>query len=184
MKHATMKAFSNPLPDFSVVFGSKDETQQLVDTAWDFAYSVLWNNHIFSGIEKNEAKYYIKEWITGTKKPLKAFTNFCQRIILARQNITSINTDLLSLPSLWLDKENPEGYAQTKELLDQVKIMRHSLPNFQVEIKALAEAVLEFSEEPTESNFKYWRNYFIEHDEPVLLNMFTVYCTNRKFNIQ
>lgn len=184
MKQSTLKAFTNPLPDFSVIFGSKDEITQLVDTAWLFAYSTLWNNHEFSTIEKSEAKYYIKEWITGTKKPLKAFTNFCQRIILARQNIKSLNTDFLTLPSLWLDKENPEGYASTKDLLDEIKALRHSLPGFQIEIKALAEAVLEFAEEPTNENFTYWRNYFNEKDEPVLLNIYTVFAANKTFNIQ
>jgi hypothetical protein len=184
MKQAAMKAFSNPLPDFSVIIGNQNEISKLVDTAWLFAYSTLWNNHEFSSLEKSEAKYYIKEWITGTKKPLKAFTNFCQRIILARQNIKSLNTDFLTLPSLWLDKENPDGYACTKDLLDEIKVLRHSLPSFQIEIKALAEAVLEFSEDPTKENFVYWRNYFIEKDEPVLLNIYTVFTANKTFNIQ
>ncbi|WP_207515023.1 hypothetical protein [Longitalea luteola] len=175
---------SNPLPDFSVIFGNKDEITNLVDTAWLFTYSTLWNNHEFSSLEKSEAKYYIKEWITGGKKPLKAFTNFCQRIILARQNIKSLNTDFLTLPSLWLDKENIEGYASTKELLERIKVIRHSLPNFQIEIKALAEAVLEFAEEPTKENFIYWRSYFIEKDEPVLLNIYSVFAANKTFNIQ
>ena len=157
---------------------------QLVDTAWQFAYATLWNNQQFSTLEKKEAKYYIKEWISGPKKHLKAFINFCQRIILARQNINSLNTDFLTLPSLWLDKENPEGYASTKDLLDEIKVLRHSLPNFQIEIKALAEAVLEFAEAPTQENFIYWRNYFIEKDEPVLLNIYTVFATNKTFNVQ
>lgn len=176
--------FSNPLPDFSVIFGGKDEVTGLVDTAWLFAYSTLWNNHEFSTLEKSEAKYYIKEWITGTKKPVKAFANFCQRIILARQNIKNMNADFLTLPSIWLDKENPEGYACTKDLLDQIKVVRHSLPSFQVEIKALAEAILEFAEQPTKENYLYWRNYFIEKDEAVLLNMYSVFCANKMFNIQ
>ena len=181
---AATNPFSNPLPDFSVFFGGKNEITVLVDTAWLFAYSTLWNNYEFSTIEKSEAKYYIKEWITGSKKPVKAFTNFCQRIILARQNIKSLSTDFLTLPSLWLDKENPEGYACTKDYLDEVKILRRSLPGFQIQIKALAEAALEFSETPTTENFVYWRNYFTEKNEPVLLNIFTVFCANKKFNIQ
>jgi hypothetical protein len=184
MKQAALKSFHNPLPDFSVILGGKEQTKDLIDTAWLLAYSALWNNHEFSTLEKSEAKFYIREWIIGTKKPVKSFTNFCQRIILARKNIQSLNPDFLSLPTLWLDKENPEGYASTKEMLDEVKLLRRSLPCFQIEIKALAEAVLEFSEEPTKDNFQYWRNYFIEKDEPVLLNIYTVFCANKQFNIQ
>lgn len=161
--------------------GTADEN--LVNTAWLFAYTMLWNHQTFSGNEIREAKYYIKELLLKARNPRKAFLAFCQRVILARQNIGALNTDLLALPSLWLDGENVEGYAATKEWLQAIKTIRYSLPNYQIEIKAFAEAVLEFSEEPTAKNFNYWRSYFIEHEKPILLHLFGVYCSNHQFNI-
>ena len=133
--------------------------------------------------EIREAKYYIKDLLLTAKNPRKSFLNFCQRVILARQNAQSLNTDFLALPSLWLDAENVEGFAMTKEWLQAIKSIRYSLPHYRVEIKALAEAVLEFSEEPTPKNFNYWRAYFIEHEKPILLHLFGVYCSNQQFNI-
>jgi hypothetical protein len=187
MKQAAAKKFSDPSPIFNVIkgllFDEKESSDNLVDIAWQFAYSTLWNNHVFSSIEKNEAKVYIKEWLAKSKKPDKAFINFCQRIILARQNIHALNTDYLSLPSLWFDLDNGDGFAITKEWLYELKAIRHSLPQFKIEVKALAEAVLEFSEEPTSENFQYWRNYFIDRQEPILLNIYTVFCANQQFNI-
>lgn len=160
-----------------------NSNEHFVNIAWLFAYTVLWNHQNFSVNEQKEAKYFIREIITKANNPRKAFLNFCQRIILARQNIRLLNTDYLALPSLWLDSENVEGYAATKEWLHAIKSLRYSLPAYQIEIKALAEAVLEFSEEPTTKNFSYWRAYFIEHNHPILLHLFGVYCSNQQFNI-
>ena len=180
MKQTTTETI---LPAFAFIKTGNDNLKTLIDTAWLFAHTVLWNNQVFSRIEISEAKAYIYDWLNTGKKSTKAFVNFCQRIVLARQNVQALDTDFLSLPSLWLDKDNPGGYSVTKEWLDEIKIIRHSLPNYQVELKALSEAVLEFSEEPTKENFMYWRNYFIEKQQPVLLNLFTVFCANHQFSI-
>jgi hypothetical protein len=160
-----------------------NRSEALVTTAWQFAHSLLWNHQSFSLTEQREAKYFIKQFLFAGGKPRKAFLNFCQRIILTRQNITSFNTDYLALPSMWFDDENVEGFASSREWLQAVKTLRHSLPGYRIEIKALAEAVLEFSEEPTEKNFHYWRFYFIERNQPILLHLFGVYCSNQQFNI-
>jgi hypothetical protein len=181
-----MKAAKCFSPVFEVVPGTKHifSEDHLIDTAWLFAYSILWNHQAFSHTEKQEAKFYISQYILPAKNPRKAFLNFCQRVVLARQHIELLNTDFLSLPSLWLDSENEEGYAITREWLEGIKTLRFSLPSYQIGLRAIAEAVLEFSEEPTSKNFKYWRSYFIEHGEPVLLHLFGVYASNQQFNIR
>ncbi|SRR5258706_11542702 len=125
----TLKSFTETLPALTFIKGGKDNLKSLINTAWLFAHTVLWNNQVFSGIEISEAKAYIYDWLISGKKNTKAFVNFCQRIILARQNVHALNTDFLSLPSLWLDKDNPDGYTVTKEWLDEIKTIRHSLPN-------------------------------------------------------
>jgi hypothetical protein len=186
MKQTAIKTFESPFSGMYALPSSGNRRKKqydLVQTAWIFAYSVFWNNQVYSTKEINEAKQYISQWLTG-RNSRKAFTNFCQQVILGRLNIKALNSVFLSLPSLWFDPENPEGYSIIKEWLDEIRSIRQSLPNFKVEIKALAEAVQEFSEEPTPENFQYWRNYFIEKDEPVLLNLFSVFCSNHTFLIQ
>jgi hypothetical protein len=183
----TMKTAQSFSPELYVVPGLQSTgtaDDNLVDTAWLFAYTMLWNHQTFSGSEIREAKYYIKELLLTAKNHRKAFLNFCQRIILARQNVQLLNTDYLALPSLWFDAENMEGFAATREWLQAVKSIRYSLPTYQIELRALAEAVLEFSEEPSPKNFAYWRGYFIEHEKPILLHLFGVYCSNQQFNIR
>jgi hypothetical protein len=143
-KSTATKTFTlaESLPALNLIKGGKDNLKSLINTAWLFAHTVLWNNQVFSSIEISEAKAYIYDWLNAGKKSTKAFINFCQRIILARQNVHALNSDFLSLPSLWLDKDNPDGYSVTKEWLDEVKLIRHSIPNYQIELKALAEAIL------------------------------------------
>jgi hypothetical protein len=46
------------------------------------------------------------------------------------------------------------------------------LPAYKAELRALAEAALEFGDEPTTQNYHYWRQYFIDRDAPGLLSLF------------
>jgi len=176
-----MKTFSRrAFPFLGILKG----LQHLINTAWLFAYSLLWNNQVFSVSEKEEAKRCIRDLILTGKDTYTAFLIFCQRVILARQRIDELPADSLALPSVWFDGNNAEGFEVTKEWFHDLKLIRSSLPNHKKELKALAEAVMEFSEEATQKNFHYWRDYFIDRNEPVLLNVFSVFCANHKLNIQ
>ena len=87
----------------------------------------------------------------------------------------------MPLPSVWFDRNNEFGFTGTKEWYAQIKNVRASLPAYKEEIKALAEAVLEYSEEPTLQNFAYWRSYFIEKGTPGLLNLFQIAAINQQY---
>lgn len=146
----------------------------LVNTAWNFAYSALWNCTQFSTKEIEAAKEKIAEYLHLFKNPQKAFLIFCQRVVLARYYISKNAGYSIPLPSVWLDRNNEHGFADTKLWYDEIKTLREAMPGYKAEIKALAEAVLEFSEEPTTQNYQYWRQYFIDRQTPGLLNLFQV----------
>jgi hypothetical protein len=187
MNQATAKIYKTPFGDFTFVTGKKSEEvpkSDLPQLAWQFAYSVLWNNQVFSSTEIRETKQRIKRLLCRLNNPQKTFVSFCQRVVLARQHIETMSMNELAFPSLWFNVNNREGYARTKAWMNEIRAVRRSLPNFQKPLRALGEAVLEFSEAPTEQNYRYWRDYFIDKDEPVLLHIFTVYCANRHFKIQ
>lgn len=182
----SLKRVNNSLTSaLAVVEGGmkNDSLHQCVNTAWQLSYSTLWNNCVFSESEKQNAKTFIKEWLRG-KDHKKALIAFCQRIILARMNLEMLNPDYLALPSLWLDQTNAEGFSVTKEWLQEISFVRSSMPGFQKTIKLLAEGVLQFNENPNKETFIKYRDYLQEKQEPVLLNLFTVYCCNVQFNIQ
>ena len=155
--------------------------EQLVDAAWNFAYSSIWNSTQFSQREVRSAKEKIEEYFTLSKSVRRAFVSFCQRVLLARQYVTSQKGRHMPLPSVWFDKNNEYGFAGTRDWYAQIKAVRTSLPAYKEEIKALAEAVLEYSEEPTQQNFNYWRSYFIDKGTPGLLNLFQIAAINQHY---
>ena len=160
---------------------SANELKHLVDTAWCFTSSALWNNSEFSSREIQQAKNSIESLLsTGNRK--KAFIDFCQRVLLARHYIIKHPGKYIPLPSAWLDKENKFGFFGTKAWMDRVNNMRQSLPAYKQEIKAMAEAVLELSQEPSAGNYNYWRSYFIDHRSPGLLQLFQLNAVHQIYN--
>ncbi len=177
MRSNTMKAETISKPSLRVIKGylnANAEVSQLVDSAWNFAYSSLWNSTIFSTKEIDAAKARIFEYLTLAKSSRKAFLSFCQRVLLARYYVNGVRGRYIPLPSVWFDRTNAEGFVGTKKWFSEIRNIRASLPTYKQEIKALAEAVLEFSEEPTIQNYQYWRQYFIDKETPGLLNLFQV----------
>ncbi|TCZ74057.1 hypothetical protein [Flaviaesturariibacter aridisoli] len=128
------------------------------------------------------AKASIYDYLTLARDPRRAFLSFCQRVLLARHYVLSGEGRYIPLPSVWLDKKNELGFAGTKNWFREIRAIRASLPNYKAEIKALAEAVLEFSEEPTFQNYQYWRSYFIDKQTPGLLSLFQVTAIHYLFN--
>lgn len=155
--------------------------QKLADTAWNFAYTALWNSTVFSTQEKRAAKAMIEEIISAGKTPLKNYKAFCQRVLLARQYVNANPNRYIPLPTIWLDQENLTGYAGTASWYENIQDIRVSLPNYKTELKAFAEAILEMSEESTAANFQYWRNYFIDNKATGLLGLFLCTIANAAF---
>lgn len=181
--NTTSKRSSN-IPELTAIKGGQFQTQpteHFVHAAWNFAYSSLWNSTQFSAREIRTAKEKIEEYFLLAKNPRNAFLTFCQRVLLARQYVNSNKGRYMPLPSVWFDRVNEFGFVGTKNWYAQIKAVRNSLPAYKEELKALAEAVLEYSDEPTLQNFTYWRTYFIEKGTPGLLNLFQVAAINQHY---
>lgn len=179
----TSKRNSN-IPELTAIKGGlfqSEPIEHFVNAAWNFAYSSLWNSTQFSSKEVRASKQNIEDYFTLAKNPHNAFLSFCQRVLLARQYVTNVKGRYMPLPSAWFDKNNEYGFAGTKNWYAEIKAVRTSLPSYKEELKALAEAVLEYSEEPTAQNFAYWRTYFIEKGTPGLLNLFQVTAINQHY---
>lgn len=185
MRQQALRNQKTTRPMMRVVKGLKDtqtELAPLVNTAWNFAYSSLWNCTQFSQKEIDTAKEKIEEYLRLAKHPEKAFSIFCQRVLLTRYYISKNSNRYVPLPSVWLDRTNENGFAGTKAWYDEIRSVRESLPNYKNELKAMAEAVLEFSEEPTIQNYQYWRKYFIDKQTPGLLSLFQVVAIQQLCN--
>jgi hypothetical protein len=155
------------------------ELTVLTNTAWHTAYTSLWNCTQFSTAETDTAKKAIGSFLQLHKTPEKGFIVFCQRIAIAKfENSLQFLVNNW-LPSDWFDWRNDEGFIGTKQRFDSIEKHRASLPMYKQELKAFAEGVLEFSQEPTVRNYKFWRQYFIDREKPQLLELFQRVCVQQ-----
>lgn len=159
----------------------KHEMQRLVHAAWNFAYTALWSKCIFSSLERERAKSAISGYLLQNPDPEKAFYNFCQRVLLAKEFVGKAPGRFIPLPVHWLAANNPNGFAGTEAWLHQMLHKRSSLPLYRREWKALAEAVLEMASDASEKNFWYWKIYFLERRESELWKLFLGTVTNMQF---
>jgi hypothetical protein len=155
------------------------ELAALTETAWHTAYTALWNCTQFSTAETDTAKKAIGAFIQLHRTPEKGFVVFCQRVAIAKFE-NGLGFPVKSwLPSDWFDWRNDEGFIATKQRFDTIERTRASLPLYKQGLKAFAEAVLEFSQEPTVRNYKFWRQYFIDREKPQLLELFQTVCVQQ-----
>lgn len=153
----------------------------LVNAAWNFAHMALWSHCLFSTLEKDKAKKAIRLYLLHSPDPEKAYYNFCQRVLLARDYVNKNPARFIPLPAQWLDESNENGFAGTAAWLDQMLDKRSSLPLYRREWKALAEAVLEMATDASEKNFWYWKIYFLERGESALWELFLGIVTYMQF---
>lgn len=146
--------------------------QHLVDAAWVLATTALWNTALFSATETATARAMITGLFVKAADPYKAYLAFGERVLLARQYLAGSRQRYVPLPIVWLYPDNGKGYRGTEAWHRKVLEVRAALPVYKIELRALAEEVLEMTEEPTVQNFLYWKSYFIEKRAPGLLQLF------------
>jgi hypothetical protein len=155
------------------------ELTALINTAWHTAYTTLWNCTQFSTAEIDNAKKAIGLFLQQYKTPEKGFIAFCQRVVLGKtQDIFLCPIDYW-LPAQWFNCNIANGFALTRVRYEEIEKKRASLPMYKQELKAFAEAVLEFSQEPTVRNYKFWRQYFIDRNKPDFLELFQKVCVQQ-----
>lgn len=185
MKKAILRKHPVVKPILRVIRGfKKDELslEQATDTAWQIAYSVLWNNQILSEQEINNGKQSIKEYFERSTDRYKAFLSFCQRVVLAKEYISKSTLRYIPLPGVWLDKNNSVGFAGTKNWYAELIKTRDSLPTYRAALRQFADWVLTFSENPTTECFYLAKLYLTECNEPHLFNLFVQFAANLQFN--
>lgn len=181
MRQAIAKNYAPRLSVVKETTAIEKSQAALADAAWNFAHTALWNDVQFSSKETENARQKIAAFLEGHNAE-KAFVAFCERVLLARHYITKAPGRYIPLPSIWLDNNNKLGFAGTERWHDDIKTVRDSVPGYKTGIRALAEAMLELSRDPSANNYRYWRNYFIDHNAPGLLNLFQAAAIQQLYN--
>ena len=95
--------------------------------SWDFAQQILYPKHQFSDQQIHLSKQYIKDYFalisqSGFKNNVeRLFTDFCERILLARKYIDKSPARFIPVPWVWFDKNFTSGFKGTLSWLKKVK---------------------------------------------------------------
>lgn len=143
-----------------------------VNAAWVCAHVALWGNDIFSAAEVSRIKWQIHGHIIDEHDSYAAYIAFCERVLLARQYITGRPGRYAPAPSAWLDAHNQHGFNGTLRWHIQLAQRRKANPLHRLEWKALAEAILEITENPAAEHYEYWCIYFSERNQTQALALF------------
>lgn len=157
------------------VKGRKEYEQQvnkLAQLAWQVCYTALWNGTDFSAIEKETAINFIRSFIQQGNSPAKAYSEFTQRVLLARQYIITHPDTYAPVPSKWFTTSNKNGFAGTEKWFDTLQSVRFSIPEFRIYLKAFGEAIAEVTTTKSARDFHYWRTYFAERNCHSVLSLY------------
>lgn len=160
------------------IYPIKDNVDGMADTAWILAMISLWPTSTYSAIEIFETKKCIRRFLVSVIDPYIAYKEFCQRILLTRKYQLDNPAQAISeIPTIWFHS-NKNGFLLSSVWFNSLQQIRSKLPLHKLEMKALAEAILEMAEENSPNNFHYWITWFKERnapDELMLFSMFTAY---------
>ena len=149
-----------------------------IKAAWNLSYSAFWDQLDFSITEIETAKEFISVFISTGEDPYSNYLVFCQRVLMAYSYINKEDGKYIPLPSTWFKRANEKGFIGTVKWMDSLKLKRKSIPLYRIELKALAEAVLEMTEDPTVANFRYWKSYLLERKQGMLYYLFVSVVMN------
>ena len=172
---AVNKKQQTPIPDMWLVKGREEYDEQLNHLsilAWQISYTALWNTEEFSQAEKESVLQGVKTFLQQHTSPVKAYLELVQRVLLTRIYKITHTGYTLPFPSSWFDSANKHGFAGTERWYNDLMVARCSLPSYKIQLKAFAEAILEVQQTKHPADFHYWRNYFIQQNCQILLNLF------------
>jgi hypothetical protein len=150
----------------------RQQIKQLATTAWQIAYTALWNTLEFSVQEKETAITCISNFLQQGSSHKKAYAILVQRVLLARQYINTHPGAYIPVPSRWFCPQNKNGFIGTDKWYAAVQQTRQSLPLYKQSLKAFSEAIAETLQSGKAADFHYWRSYFIQHNAQGLLNLY------------
>jgi hypothetical protein len=155
-----------------------EEIKQLANTAWYIVYTALWNTEQLSAREKEIAVNAISEFLQQSNNHRKAFNEFVQRVLMARQYINCHPGTYAPIPSRWFDAANAKGFAGTAKWFHSLEEMRGSIVDFKEPLKVFSEAVLQTMCSNSPKCFHEWRGYFIAKRSQGLLNLYLSIIAN------
>ena len=142
-------------------FEAKENLDILAGAGFAFACVTVFRTHPFDEATAIQIGRTIASLFRNCNNPYDAYIEFCQRLLLAldEQPLLFRKMQLSKGALLWL-RLHDEGYALTESMYQQLLEKRKRNALFKLKWKALAEAVLEITEEQSQERFEYWITWF------------------------
>ena len=150
----------------------QQEITALTNCAWQVVYTALWNTKQFSAEEIETAKAFISSFLHQAGSHKIKYSEFVQRVLLARIYVSSHPGKYIPLPSRWFCTKNTNGFMGTEKWYKAVQQTRAAIPLYKQSLRAFAEAVSETTQTGKATDFHYWRSYFIQQNTNGLLNLY------------
>jgi len=110
---------------------------RLCTAGWQFTHAVLWAEQPLSKEEVTRVLALVKDHLDYPSVCEHSFTQFCERVLLAREQQLVGMSGYIGQPSVWLHPGNREGYGATELLYDELRNKRQLVPGYRKEYNVL-----------------------------------------------
>lgn len=148
------------------------KTNALINAVWAAAQASLWFGKSFSVKEEEQLKELIAEHFFNGVDSRKTFKELIERLSLAKRYVARKRGRYISKPQDYLNIHYPLGLAGTATWLEQVKLVRKEVPEYNKGITTLAKAILAFIENPSSTEFYKGKKQLIEQNQFDLLQVY------------
>ncbi len=167
-----MRAKIIPLIPIEAAKTKKNELEQYVLAAWNFAQTLLWKNELFQKDETEKAQAHIQDYFQCAKDRKNAFTAFCERVLLTSRYITSGKGRYVPLPSIWFNRNYQHGFVGTRKWYNRIQVERQDIPGYLQHYTTVAEFYRQYAFKPSSMTFLKCRKRLIELKATSLLQHF------------
>jgi hypothetical protein len=153
----------------------------MIEAATGCCLLVLWPGRITEKKEVNLLKQSFRAFLLQQPDQYGRFVELVQRIILTKEYHRLFGLTNTAQPlSQWLDDGN--GFLLSATWFRALETKRKTIPLYKLEWKALAEALLEITEEGSLELLRYWNNWFLKHNAVTEMLLFHQYIVLRNYD--
>lgn len=156
-------------------------TQTLAHAAWNFAYTMLWNNQPFNETEIQIAEQMLHDYFNATPNVATRFVHFCERVLLAYQYLQRKQDRYIPHPLKWLSPHYEHGYRGTSEWHKDLLHERTYIPVHRFELRVLSEGYLRFVMAPTSENYHMGKQAVKHYTQGDLLQAYNNIILNYQY---
>ena len=160
------------------IYSLKENIPLMAETCWQLAAVTLWNEQEFSGKNRERCTATFHQELLQGYDPFKKYLQLIERIMLCRENKEYSEFEYNMPPAKWLISKAQGSFIWSNRILWHTNMLRRSVTLFQLERKALGEALFEMAETPTAANYQYWISWFRNKRAITELGLFVLITTH------